>query len=78
MSFLSRLLHRSCAHYFSWPRTDAEGRYYQICSRCGTAYEYDWASMRRTDRLVGQNAGKAQSSAAVARPDLVIRLPLGR
>jgi hypothetical protein len=31
---------------------DESGRYYQRCLGCGTAYEYDWAMMRRTDRLL--------------------------
>jgi len=78
MSFLSRLLHRSCAHYFSWPRTDAEGRYYQICSRCGTAYEYDWTSMRRTDRLVGQNVTYSPRPATVTGTQVTPRLPFLR
>lgn len=47
-----RLLGRGCAHRFSWPRIDSDGRHYQICLLCGTAYEYDWTSMRRTSRLM--------------------------
>jgi hypothetical protein len=52
MNFLKLLLGKGCSHQFSWPRVDNEGRHYQICSRCGTAYEYDWELMRRTDRLM--------------------------
>ena len=48
MNFLKKLLSRACSHRFSWPRTDANGRYYQNCLLCGTAYEYDWTAMRRT------------------------------
>jgi hypothetical protein len=47
-----RLLGRGCKHRFSWPRIDNDGRHYQICLLCGTAYEYDWTSMRRTSRLM--------------------------
>lgn len=50
MNFWKQLLRRTCKHRFAWPRTDDDGRYYQICLACGTAYEYDWIEMRRTDR----------------------------
>jgi len=29
-----------------------QGRDYQVCLLCGTAYEYDWTTMRRTGRVV--------------------------
>jgi hypothetical protein len=51
MKFLRFLLGRGCSHRFSWPRADANGHYYQVCPDCGTAYEYDWKLMRRTERL---------------------------
>ncbi len=51
MNFLKKLLARGCAHRFSWPRIDDDGRHYQVCLICGTAYEYDWKMMRRTRRL---------------------------
>ena len=54
MNFWKRLCGRGCAHRFSWPRIDADGRHYQICLLCGTAYEYDWTMMRRTRHLVEQ------------------------
>jgi len=50
LKFLRQLFGRGCKHRFSWPRSGEDGRYYQRCLRCGTAYEYDWALMRRTDR----------------------------
>jgi len=52
MNFWKRLCGRGCAHRFSWPRVDADGRHYQICLLCGNAYEYDWTMMRRTRRLM--------------------------
>jgi len=52
MAFWRRLFGRSSLHRFSWPRIDTKGHHYQICSDCGTAYEYDWTMMRRTERLV--------------------------
>jgi hypothetical protein len=52
MALLRRLFGKGCLHRFSWPRVDTNGRHYQICSVCGTAYEYDWKLMRRTERLV--------------------------
>jgi hypothetical protein len=51
VNFLRRLLGKGCPHHFTWPRID-NGRYYQRCLLCGTAYEYDWKLMRRTDRVI--------------------------
>ena len=52
MNFLNKLLRHGCSHRFAWPRTDTDGRHYQICLVCGTAYEYDWKMMRRTGQLL--------------------------
>jgi hypothetical protein len=52
VNLLKLILRQGCTHRFSWPRIDDNGRHYQICLACGTAYEYDWAAMRRTDRLL--------------------------
>lgn len=52
MSLWKQLLNRNCSHQFGWPRVHADGRHYQICILCGTAYEYDWTMMCRTDRLM--------------------------
>lgn len=76
MNFLNRLLTkgllvRRCSHRFSWPRVDSDGRYYQRCSHCGVAYEYDWNKMRLTNQLVP--ASIADSSVHLARP-----LPLAK
>ena len=63
MNFWKRLLGRGCSHRFSWPRIGADGRHYQVCVLCGTAYEYDCTMMRRTGRLMvmdiqhGRHAG---------------------
>jgi hypothetical protein len=61
MNLWKRLCGRGCAHRFNWPRIDASGRHYQICLLCGTAYEYDWTTMRLTNRLLvtGSSAAKA-------------------
>jgi PilZ domain len=40
-----------CSHEFSWPRRAASGDYYQVCLLCATAYQYDWKTMRRGDRV---------------------------
>lgn len=52
MKFWNRLRLHRCAHRFSWPRVDANGRHYQICLLCGIAYEYDWTEMRRTNHVI--------------------------
>jgi hypothetical protein len=40
-----------CSHEFSWPRRAPNGEYYQVCMLCATAFEYDWKTMRRGDRV---------------------------
>ncbi len=40
-----------CSHEFSWPRRGADGEYYQVCLLCAAEYKYDWATMRRTERV---------------------------
>ena len=53
VKFLQRLLRELCPHRFTWPRLSGNGQqHYQICLICGTAYEYDWKRMHRTDRLL--------------------------
>ncbi|MGA3092849.1 MAG: hypothetical protein ABSD75_30005 [Terriglobales bacterium] len=52
MKLLQRLIGEFCSHRFTWPRLSGNGQHYQICLICGTAYEYDWKRMQRTDRLV--------------------------
>jgi hypothetical protein len=49
--FLKRLVGRLCPHRFSWPHSGLNGQDYQVCLICGTAFGYDWTSMRRTGRL---------------------------
>lgn len=66
MNLLERLLARGCAHHFSWPRVGKDGRHYQICLTCGTAYEYDWRKMRRTDRMLPLQIHPTQQSGATA------------
>jgi hypothetical protein len=52
LNLLKQLLHRGCTHRFSWPRIDNNGRHYQICLSCGTAYEYDWKNMKRMGKAL--------------------------
>lgn len=40
-----------CSHEFCWPRRAADGHYYQVCLLCAVEYKYDWAAMRRTERV---------------------------
>jgi hypothetical protein len=47
-----QILRWLCPHRFSWPHSGVQGQDYQVCLLCGTAYEYDWSTMRRTGRLV--------------------------
>jgi hypothetical protein len=45
------LMLRRCSHEFSWPRRGQDGNYYQVCLLCATEYKYDWATMKRTERV---------------------------
>src|SRR5579863_4635922 len=49
--FMDVLMLGRCSHEFSWPRRGADGEYYQVCLLCAAEYKYDWATMRRTDRV---------------------------
>jgi hypothetical protein len=51
-AFLRVLLRWLCPHRFSWPHSGIHGQEYQVCLRCGTAFEYDTTAMRRTGRVV--------------------------
>ena len=48
---LDVLLMGHCSHEFSWPRRAVNGHFYQVCLLCAAEYNYDWTSMRRTERL---------------------------
>src|SRR5450759_3015152 len=56
----------SCSHEFAWPRRAASGEYYQVCLVCASAYQYDWKTMRRGDRvdepLADTTTGRRRSS----------------
>lgn len=43
----------ACTHEFFWPLRAADGRYYQVCRRCGLQCEYDWTSMDRVGGVPG-------------------------
>jgi hypothetical protein len=51
-SLFRRFFYGCCTHRFAWPRISLSGQHYQVCLRCGAAYQYDWTTMRRSNRLV--------------------------
>jgi PilZ domain-containing protein len=55
-----------CSHEFSWPRRGADGQFYQVCLLCAVEYNYDWATMRRTER-VDHSESTASAETATAR-----------
>jgi hypothetical protein len=55
LKLLKFILRHTCTHRFSWPRIGSNGQHYQICLACGTAYEYDWEGMKRTDRVLNED-----------------------
>jgi len=52
---LDRILF-TCNHEFSWPRRTEDGSYYQVCLHCGVQYRYDWARMRRLEKIQAEAA----------------------
>jgi hypothetical protein len=40
-TLLRQILRFLCSHRFSWPHSGIHGQDYQVCLRCGTAFEYD-------------------------------------
>lgn len=54
-----------CSHEFSWPRRANDGQYYQVCLLCAAEYQYDWKTMRRTERV--EKSGTAESSTRRSR-----------
>jgi hypothetical protein len=61
-----------CIHEFFWPLRAADGRYYQVCRRCGAQREYDWTSMQRVD-----GEPETPSTAASASPQFSPRPQAG-
>ena len=71
---LDVLLLGRCSHEFSWPRRAGDGEYYQVCLLCATEFRYDWATMRRTERLkASESAAAASKRRAHATPSWVPR-----
>jgi hypothetical protein len=64
-----------CSHEFSWPRRAADGDYYQVCLVCAVEYKYDWATMKRTERVerAKPETGMRRSHAREKRPSWVPR-----
>ena len=64
-----------CSHEFSWPRRAADGHYYQVCLLCASEYKYDWATMRRTERVAQEalDSGAAPRRSREKKPSWVPR-----
>ena len=60
-ALLKQILRWLCPHRFSWPHSGIDGQDYQVCLLCGTAFEYDVNTMRRTGRLVLPHTHKITS-----------------
>jgi PilZ domain-containing protein len=72
--FMDVLMLGHCSHEFSWPRRGADGDYYQVCLLCAAEYKYDWATMRRTERVKHEPvSGIRRSHARQKRPTWVPR-----
>ena len=72
--FMDVLMLGRCSHEFSWPRRGTDGDYYQVCLLCAAEYKYDWATMRRTDRVEHKaETGIRRSHSRTKRPSWVPR-----
>ena len=74
--FMDVLMLGRCSHELSWPRRGADGHYYQVCLLCAAEYKYDWATMRRTERVEHakpETGGIRRTHAREKRPTWVPR-----
>jgi hypothetical protein len=70
-----------CIHEFFWPLRAGDGRYYQVCRRCGIKCEYDWTAMDRVGGVPGVTlspgvAGPAPTLRSEKQPDLKLLVEL--
>jgi hypothetical protein len=66
-----------CIHEFFWPLRAGDGRYYQVCRRCGVQCEYDWMTMDRVGGVPGATLGPGVSGPnPSSRPEAQPRLSL--
>jgi hypothetical protein len=66
-----------CIHEFFWPLRAADGRYYQVCRRCGVQCEYDWTTMDRVGGVPGVTLSPGVSAQTpTPRPETLPRLKL--
>ncbi len=66
-----------CSHEFSWPRRAADGHYYQVCLLCAAEYEYDWKTMRRTERVDRSQLQSAAEATTARRAAAIPENPRG-
>ena len=69
-SLFSSIFNQPCSHQFSWPERRSDGGHYQVCTRCGDQYVYDWETLARAEKITtsGQSRTLApQPSARVPR-----------
>src|ERR1700687_5140290 len=66
-----------CIHEFFWPLRAGDGRYYQVCRRCGIQCEYDWTTMDRVGGVPGVTLSPGVSGQnRTQRPEAQPRLKL--
>ena len=75
---LDALLLGRCSHEFSWPRRSSDGQYYQVCLLCAAEYKYDWATMRRTERITQGETDNASSTKRRTRAQKTTWVPRAR
>jgi len=64
-----------CSHEFSWPRLGADGQFYQVCLLCAVEYNYDWTTMRRTERVDHSESASGAETAIARRSRTRTRKP---
>jgi hypothetical protein len=79
-SLFSSIFNQPCSHQFSWPERRSEGGHYQVCTRCGDQYVYDWETLARAEKITtsGQSRTLApRPSAQVPRTQrYTVRKPI--
>src|SRR5437016_598681 len=79
-SLFSSILHQPCSHQFAWPERRSDSGDYQVCTRCGDQYVYDWETLARAAKITASGQSRTlapQPSARIPRTQrFTVRKPI--
>ena len=79
-SLFSSIFNQPCSHQFSWPERRSDGGHYQVCTRCGDQYVYDWETLARAAKITASGQSRTlapQPSARIPRTQrFTVRKPI--